>query len=128
MWAGIYGKYPNHTYLTQEDKRILMRSPFFFYRNGEPVVKPARAKEKYVYDGGSFAVVSGDGKPEWVESKADGSEEFHFVEAERDKQWIRLFDSNRNMSLRLPVGGGMCSWLTDGGETWNALFNVDKAK
>ena len=54
MWAGIYGKYPDHTYLTDEDKGILMKSPFFFRPNGEPVVKSARVAEKYLYDGGSF--------------------------------------------------------------------------
>ncbi len=28
MWAGFYGKYPDHCYLTDEDKAILARSPF----------------------------------------------------------------------------------------------------
>ncbi|MCP5540584.1 MAG: family 16 glycosylhydrolase [Akkermansiaceae bacterium] len=30
MWAGFYGKYPNATYLTEEDKKHLRGSPFFF--------------------------------------------------------------------------------------------------
>ena len=38
MWMGIYGKYPDKTYLTPEDKKTLMRSPFFFRPNGEPVL------------------------------------------------------------------------------------------
>ena len=42
MWMGIYGKYPDRTYLTGEDKGILMKSPFFFRPNGESVVKPAQ--------------------------------------------------------------------------------------
>ncbi len=74
------------TYLTDEDKEILARSPFFFRPNGESVVKPAQLVEKYVYDGGSFARYSREGKPEWLESKADGSSQFRFVEAGRDKQ------------------------------------------
>jgi hypothetical protein len=32
------------------------------------------------------------------------------------------------MLLRLPVNGGICSWSTDDGKTWNALYRVDKAK
>ena len=32
------------------------------------------------------------------------------------------------MALRLPVGGGTCSWSTDDGKTWNALYHVDRAK
>jgi len=128
MWDGIYGKYPDRAYLTEEDKGILMKSPFFFRPNGDPVVKAAQAVEKYVYDGGSFAMYSRAGKSEWVESKADGSAEFRFAEASRDNNWIRLFDSSRSMVLRLPVGGGTCSWSTDDGKTWNALYHVDRAK
>jgi hypothetical protein len=128
MWMGIYGKYPDQTYLTDEDKGILMRSPFFFHPNGDPVVKPAQVTEKFVYDGGAFAGCVVNGKSEWVESKTDGSSQFHFTEAGRDKDWIQLLDASRNMVLRLPVGGGWCSWSTDDGKTWNALYRVDKAK
>jgi hypothetical protein len=128
MWTGIYGKYPDKTYLTEEDKGILMKSPFFFESNGEPVVKPAQVVERYAYHGGSFAKYVREGKPEWVESKSDGGTEFRFVESGRDTKWIRLFDSSRDMLLRLPVGGGTCSWSTDNGKTWNALYRVEEAK
>ncbi len=128
MWMGIYGKYPDKTYLTPEDKGILMKRPFFFRPNGEPVVKPVQIAEKFVYEGGDFTRYSREGKSEWVESKADGSAGFRFAETSRDKDWIRLFDSSRDMALRLPVGGGMCSWSEDDGKTWNALYHVDKAK
>ena len=128
MWMGIYGKYPDKTYLTDEDKAILMKSPFFFQPSGEPVVKPAQAVEKYVYNGGFFTRYVGGGKSEWVESKADGSMQFRFAEIGRDKEWIRLFDSSRDMVLRLPVGGGTCAWSTDDGKTWNALYHVARAK
>jgi hypothetical protein len=128
MWAGIYGKYPDQTYLTEEDKGILRKSRFFFRSTGAPVVKPAQVAEKFVYDGGSFAMSVREGNSEWVESKADGSSEFQFAETSRDKNWIRLYDSSRNMVLRLPVDGGTCSWSTDDGGTWNALCRVEKAK
>ncbi len=109
-------------------KGILMKSPFFFHPNGDPVVKPAQVAEKFAYDGGSFTRYSREGKSEWVEPKADGSSEFRFAETSRDKDWIRLFDSSRSMALRLPVAGGMCSWSEDAGKTWNALYRVDIAK
>jgi hypothetical protein len=64
----------------------------------------------------------------WLEFKADGSSESRFAETGRDKGWIRLFDSSRDMVLHLPVGGGMCSWSEDAGKTWNSLYHVDKAK
>jgi hypothetical protein len=124
MWTGIYGKYPHQTYLTEEDKKILLKSSFFFHPDGNPVVKPPRVMEKYTYGGGSFVRYSRDGDSEWVESKDDGSAEFHFVETSRDKSWIHLLDAGRNMRLRLPVGDGMCAWSTDGGKTWHGLYRV----
>jgi hypothetical protein len=84
--------------------------------------------EKYVYSGGYFGKFSGKKESAWVESKSDGSAEFHFVEKSRDKNWIQLFDTSRNMTLRLPIKGGMCSWSTDGGRTWNRLYQVVRAK
>ena len=128
MWAGIYGKYPDATYLTEEDKRILMRSRFFFHPNGDPVAKPPKAVEKYVYGSGHFVKYSHEWGSEWVESKTDGSPKARFVETSRDKNWIRLLNARRNMLLRLPVGGGRCSWSTDGGKTWNNLYRVDGPK
>jgi hypothetical protein len=128
MWAGIYGKYPDRTYLTAEDKAILMKSPFFFHPNGSPVVKPARLVEKYVYQGGSFAKYSRGQESEWLEAKADGSAEFRFAETGRDEKWIDLFDAGRNMKLRLPVGGGTCAWSTNGGATWHNLYRVTGPK
>jgi hypothetical protein len=128
MWTGIYGKYPNHTYLTAEDKAILRRSPFFFRPDGEPVAKPARAIEKYIYEGGSFTRYETDGVSEWVESKADETARYRFAEAGRDRQWIRLFDAGRGMTLRLPVDGGTCSWSSDDGKNWNALYQITKAQ
>ena len=116
------------TYLTDEDKAILTRSPFFFRPNGEPVVKPAKVAEKYFYDGGAFTRYVASGKLEWVKSKTDGSTEFRFAETNRDKDCILLFDAGRHMKFRLPVAGGMCSWSTDGGKTWNAIYRVRKAK
>lgn len=127
MWTGMYGKYPKHAYLTDEDKATLLRSPFFFRADGEPVFNRGPAREQYVYDGGSFTRYAIAGGSEWVESKSDGGEEFRFKEVRRDKDWIRLFDSSRGMALRLPVGDGTCSWSTDEGKTWNALYRVTKA-
>ena len=44
MWTGIYGKYPDKAYLTEEDKRILMASPFFYHADGRPVLEPGANK------------------------------------------------------------------------------------
>lgn len=128
MWLGIYGKYPDKTYLTREDKSILLESPFVFHPDGTPVVKPARAVEKYVYDGGSFVKYVSETKTKWVESKEDGSAEYRFEEKSRDKSWITLFDPTRDMSLRIAIGGGSCAFSTDGGKNWNELYEVKLAR
>jgi hypothetical protein len=128
MWLGIYGKYPERTYLTEQDKSVLMLSPRFFRPDGEPVFKPADAVEKYAYEGGSFAKFNVAGSAVWVESKDNDQGPYRFVESERDSRWIRLRDSSRGMLLRLPMGGGTCSWSTDNGKTWNDLYHVDKAR
>lgn len=90
------------------------------------LVKPVVLVEKYVYQNGSFARYLREGKPEWVESKTDGGAEFHFAETSSDKDWYRLFDAGRNMSLRLPVAGGMSFWSKDQGQTWKGLHKLEK--
>lgn len=128
MWMGIYGKYPDMAYLTEEDKGVLMKNPFFFHPDGQPVVKSAKIVEKYAYAGGDFTLYSHEEKLEWVESKAAGSGTARFSETGRDENWIQIFDVSRNMKLRLPVGSGICYWSIDDGKTWHALYQLDKAK
>ena len=125
MWAGFYGKYPNPTYLTPEDKRILRRSRFFFTPDGQPVAKPPVVVETYTYAGGSFVRYLGDGMPKWAESKTDESAEFG-VRAEESRQELDRLLTSRNMTLRLPVAGGACFWSTDAGSSWHQLYYVNK--
>ena len=127
MWMGIYGKYPDGAYLTEEDKATLLKSPFFFLPDGRPVVEPPKVVEKLVYDGGRFAKLSQGDETYWLESKTDGSAQYRFTEKRRDDNWIILFDRGRNMTLRLPIGSGVCSWSTDGGQTWHRLYRVTRA-
>jgi len=79
--------------------------------------------------GGAFVKLPGDGK-QWQETPGTDANWQHldFVESGRDKDGIRLFDSSRNMTVSLPVGGGMSQWSTDGGKTWNNLVQVDRAQ
>ncbi len=124
MWTGIYGKYPDRTYLTEQDKQILMKSPFFYHKNGEPVFKKGPVIARYVYRGGAFAQHGGTGPILWTETKSNGSAEWQFVESRRDDGWIYLYDAGRNFTIRLPIRGGRSSLSTNGGKSWRPLYDV----
>jgi hypothetical protein len=118
-WDYYWG---HHGYAVADGFDVVQEGPVVVNR----VVNPARVVEKYVFHNGSFARYSPPGKSEWVESKTDGGPDLLFAEVSRDADWIRLFDSSRNMSLRLPVAGGMSFWSRDKGQTWKTLRNVEK--
>lgn len=124
MWTGIYGKYPDQTYLTADDKRILMRSPFFYRENGEPVLNKGRVIARYVYAGGSFEQHAGNDPIYWTERKSGSDVTFTFVEKGRDAKHIRLGDDTRGYSIRIPVKGGPSTISTDRGQTWGTLYDV----
>jgi tetratricopeptide (TPR) repeat protein len=88
------------------------------------VTKQVPYVEKYFFPGGFFAKLSSSEGTEWLELKFDNFEEFQFKEINRDGNWIQLFDSSRELLLRLPVDGGTCSWSEDGGKTWHNLYHV----
>lgn len=124
MWTGIYGKYPDRTYLTEQDKQILMRCPFFYHKNGEPVFKKGPVITRYVYRGGAFVQHGGIDPILWIETKSNSSNEYQFVESRRDDTWIYLYDAGRNFTIRLPIKGGRSSLSTDNGKNWRPLYNI----
>jgi hypothetical protein len=126
MWAGFYGKYPDKTYLTEQDRQILSRSPFFFDAAGRPVAAPEMIKEKYSYAGGYFGRVAGDPTNQWQESKTGVGRVASFTETQRDDKVIVLQDPTRHLTLQLPVTGGMSKFSVDDGRTWQPLFEVRK--
>ena len=95
MWLGIYGKYPDKTYLTDDDKKILRRSPFFYRENNEPVFKKGAVIASYNYSGGAFEQHAGNDPIDWTERKIDSDERHSFEETRRDKEFIYLIDNSR---------------------------------
>ena len=126
MWAGFYGKYPDKAYLTEQDKKILQKSPFFFTPDGKPVANKESFTEKFRYEGGYFGKLAAAGPPEWKEWKTDSGEFFYFQELKRESEMIWLKDASRNLLIRLPVKGGACEISADGGRTWQKLYNIQK--
>jgi hypothetical protein len=128
MWTGIYGKYPDQTYLTESDKRILMRSPFFYRADGSPALQLGKATARYSYPGGAFEQRGAKPPIFWTEAKAEGDETYQFDEVRRDAEFITLHDDGRGIAIRLPLAGGMSSISTDGETTWRPLYEVKSEK
>lgn len=125
MWTGIYGKYPDKTYLTEEDKQRLLKSPFFYRSDGTPVVREPKVVARYAYKGGAF--VQHDGTPiEWAETTNDGAVAFRFKEVRRDKEHIYIRDAGRSLIVRLPVQGGWASISSDNESTWHHLHELSE--
>lgn len=125
MWTGIYGKYPDRTYLTDEDKKILRRSPFFFRPDGSPVFKKGAVIGRVIYQGGAFEKLEGDDAIYWIESKTDDESEHVFEEIRRDEKFIVIHDISRRFTIRLPIGGGRSFLSRDGEKTWQPLYTVE---
>ena len=126
MWTGVYGKYPDKTYLTDDDKRILMRSPFFYHKNDTPVFQKRKVIARYTYPGGAFEQHAGKNPICWTETKTDGDAGYTFEESRRDTKHIFLHDSSRGFTIRLPVTGGLSFLSTDSKKTWQPLYQISK--
>src|SRR5262249_46317782 len=126
MWAGFYDHYPGKAYLTPSDKRILLRSPFFFRPDGKPVLGPERFLEKYTYTGGFFGKLAGADAGQWKERNVGSNEAYYFDEVRRDEKVIRLKDAGRGMTVELPINGGTSRFSTDDGTSWHDLYQVRK--
>ena len=125
MWTGIYGKYPDQTYLTDSDKLILLRSPFFYHKDDTPVFTLGEVVARYAYPGGVFAQHGAKPPILWTESKTGGGETaYQFDESRRDAEFIYLHDDDRGFSIRLPLAGGMSSLSSDGEKSWRPLYEV----
>lgn len=126
MWAGFYGKYPDKAYLTDQDKKILHRSPFFFTPDGKSVVGKETFTDTYRYEGGCFGRLASAGQPEWKEWKTGSGGCFYFEEMKREGEMIWLRDASRNLLIRLPIKGGASTISGDCGLNWQKLYDVRK--
>jgi len=124
MWAGFYGKYPGQAYLTDQDKSILLRSPFFFDAAGKPVLGQETFTEKYRYEGGCFGKLASAGPAQWKEWKTESGESYYFDEIKREGEMIWLKDAARNITIQLPVKGGDSMISQDRGASWQKLYDV----
>tara|TARA_R100000750_G_C2335507_1_gene91919 strand:+ start:288 stop:1241 length:954 start_codon:yes stop_codon:yes gene_type:complete len=124
MWAGMYGQYPDNTYLTDEDKMKLMRSPFFYQKDDTSVFQKGKIVARYNYGGGAFEQHAGKVPNYWTETKIKDATTFTFQESRRDAKYIYLYDNSRRFFIRIPISGGLSYFSTDDEKTWVALYEV----
>lgn len=127
MWAGIYGKYPDNTYLTQQDKEILSKSPFFFNDKDESILVSETELAKYIYTNGIFTrKESGENKTiTWLENTKD-KKSYPFTEKKVDTEYYYLKSINRNIEIKIPIQGGRSLLSTDSGKSWRNLYLLEK--
>ncbi len=128
MWLGIYGKYPDHTYLTDDDKKILRRSPFFYRENDEPLFQLGKVIARYNYPGGAFEQYDAIDQIYWKESKTQSDESHLFEENRRDADFIYLRDEGRGYAIRIPIKGGSSELSGDQEKSWRPLYQVELGK
>lgn len=120
MASGIYhGRYPDIAYLTAEDKQLLSRSPFFFNDAGECIAGDENVVAQFNYAGGVFERRQNSKTKtiQWVERTTEKNS-FVFTEKQTVAEYYHLKSVNRNIEIRIPVGGGQSTISSDGGKTW----------
>lgn len=126
MWTGIYnGKYPDICYLTEEDKSILQKSPFFFDDNGVNIAGEVRELATYKYPTGQFVRYRNlkTNQFTWVEIN-NKKEEYRFTEREKDDEFYYLKSVNRNLIIKIPIKSGRAFLSTDDGKKWGFFQNI----
>lgn len=119
MWSGIYGKYPDKTYLTAEDKEMLRKNPFFYDKSGTPVTGQSTEMAQYVYGNGRFKRLRNEKTKviSWEESTASGAL-FRFTEVSSRGNIFELKAVDRQIQIRIPAAGGKGQISTDAGKSW----------
>jgi hypothetical protein len=118
MWTGIYGKYPDATYLTPRDKLQLWRSPFFM---------PAPPSERLAvlrHARGAFERRRSGDHTFWIERDAAGEPRYTFRELREEGGEAIAYDRGRGFTIALPLGGGRSRLSTDRGASWRPLYEV----
>lgn len=128
MWTGIYGKYPDQTYLTESDKKVLMRSPFFYHPDGRPVFQKGKVVSRVTFSGGAFEQLAGETPNLWLETKTTGGASYFFEELRRDEEFLFIHDMTRKFTIRLPLAGGRSFLSRNGEKSWQPLYTVSRPK
>jgi hypothetical protein len=110
MGHGFYEKYPNETYLIEEDKGLLINSPFF---------KTIRYYSEGIFEHSSTQ------NCQWKEYKNTNNDIYNFTEYMSDESFYYLQATDRNFYIKLPKGNGMSFTSVDNGNTWSEWYTFN---
>ena len=80
---------------------------------------------RYAYRGGAFCQ-HGDVAPiYWTEEQDGKGTCFSFKEIRREAGVIHIHDNTRDMTIRIPLEGGLSEWSTDGQASWKQLYDME---
>lgn len=120
MASGFYDGYPERCYLTAADKVVLGASAFI----DEPGAVGASTAIMYTHEQGRFVRRERRGQVRWSELASDGAS-YQFVErASPDAGYYLLEDPGRALWLRIPRAGGRSLVSSNGGATWDPLYEL----
>lgn len=117
MWTGIYGKYPDQTYLTSEDKAHLRKSPFFI--TDEEIANQKVVHETvYSFHGGTFTrYLTLGGDAFWIEHQDYLLDEYRFEETRQDGQYYYALGRSI-VTIKIPIKGGHSYYSGDDEKNW----------
>lgn len=117
MWTGIYGKYPDQTYLTPEDKAHLSKSPFFI-TDEEIANRKVVHQTVYSFHGGTFTRnITKGGEAFWIEDQDYLQDSYHFEETRKDEQYYYALGRSI-VTIKIPINGGHSYYSGDDGKNW----------
>lgn len=130
MWTGFYSGYPDSAYLTDDEKAVLLKNPFFFDASGTPVAGEWQVVARYRRRDGFIVRQqhTKTGAVQWTQSVANGTSVITFNELGESGGYYHLkrFGASTTFELKLPVAGGASQILTRDKPTWSAYENFEK--
>ena len=132
MWTGFYDGYPDQTYLTEDEKAVLLKNPFFFDAAGTPVAGEWQVIARYNRRDGYIVRQqhTKTGAHQWTQTVANGTSVITFNEVAENGGYFHLkrTGGTTTFELKIPVAGGASQILTREKPAWSPFENFDKVK
>ena len=123
---------PDQTYLTDDEKAVLLKNPFFFDAAGAPVAGEWQMIARYNRRDGYIVRQqhTKTGARQWIQTVANGTSVITFNEVAETGGYFHLkrTGGTTTFELKIPVAGGASQILTREKPAWSPFENFDKVK